>query len=163
MLWTNVNCEHMEHRDELYIKFQKVIDCLHNDSMLLVRKQSSKYVSGPGGAEYASELHAESKAANKGWVSAGKPMFGTTLELKKIANVKFKNIVRYIKRNEQRIRADSLANKLLSNNVSEFWKDLKFITGDKNIAEIRGSIIVEFLIVPTVRGLVLALLTIIVV
>lgn len=65
----------------------------------------------PGWAQYASVLHAKSRAAYKDWVAIEKPRSGKTLELKKIANAKLKNAVCYIKRNDQRMWVNSLANK----------------------------------------------------
>lgn len=59
----------------------------------------------PGWAQYASVLHAKSRAAYKDWVAIEKPRSGKTLALKKIANAKLK------KRNDQRMWVNSLANK----------------------------------------------------
>lgn len=80
------------------------------------------------------------------WVAAGKHSSGVDDK----ENVKFKSAIRCIKRNEQRMQANSLAKKLQHNNMSEFWKDINLfnhskslmpasidgITGDKNIAEL---------------------------
>ena len=71
-----------------------------------------------------------------------------------------------IKRNEQAMRANSMAKKLQQNNAYDFWKEVKVInnskvplpssiagiTGSKNIAELWRNIIVTFLIVLRVRN-----------
>uniref|UniRef100_A0A8C6PLS6 Reverse transcriptase domain-containing protein n=1 Tax=Nothobranchius furzeri TaxID=105023 RepID=A0A8C6PLS6_NOTFU len=145
----DVNCEHMEHRLHLCTLYQNIVDSLIIASEFLCQKGSTKFKPLPGWSEHAYVLHAESRAAHKAWAAAGKPKSGSKLESKKAANVKFKNAVRYIKRNEQTMRANSLANKLKNNDVSEFWKELKRsciskqllpasihgVSGDKNIVE----------------------------
>uniref|UniRef100_A0A8C6PWR0 Reverse transcriptase domain-containing protein n=1 Tax=Nothobranchius furzeri TaxID=105023 RepID=A0A8C6PWR0_NOTFU len=145
----DVNCEHMEHRLHLCTLYQNIVDSLIIASEFLCQKGATKFKPLPGWSEHAYALHAESRAAYKVWAAAGKPKSGSILESKKAANVKFKNAVRYIKRNEQTMRANSLANKLKNNDVSEFWKELKRsciskqllpasingVSGDKNIVE----------------------------
>ena len=55
-----------------------------------------------------------------------------------------KYAVRFIKRNEQAMRANSMAKKLQQNNANDFWKEVKVINNSKvplpsSIAGITGS------------------------
>ena len=80
----------------------------------------------------------------------GRPRQGQLLEHKKLTNARFKYAVRYIQKNEQNMRADSMAKKLLSNNATDFWKEVRVlnnckaplpcsvggVSGTSNIAEV---------------------------
>lgn len=50
---------------------------------------------------------------------------------KKHTNVKFKFASRFIKRNEDAVRADSLTKMLEVNSVNDFWKEIKRINSVK--------------------------------
>ena len=80
----------------------------------------------------------------------GRPRQGPVLDHKKCTNAKFKYAVRYVGKNEQAMRADSMAEKLLGNNVTGFWKEVRAlnrsntllpctvegVSGTDNIAEL---------------------------
>lgn len=51
--------------------------------------------------------------------------FGPLFDHKTHTNVKFKFVLRFIKRNEDAMRADSLTKKLEVNSVNDFWKEIK--------------------------------------
>ena len=85
----------------------------------------------------------------KVWVNADKPRSGPECDAKKHAVAHFKRAVRFIKRNEQTLRANSMARKLQQKDVLDFWKEVKIInnskiplpsnngvTGSPNIAEL---------------------------
>lgn len=78
-----------------------------------------------------SELHLEAREAFKNWVLSGKARHGPECEHKKHTNARFKYAVRFIKRNEQAMRANSMAKKLQQNNVSDFWKEVKVANNTK--------------------------------
>ena len=87
------------------------------------------------------------------WVLAGKIRHGSEFERKKKANAKFKYAVRFIRINEHRMRANSMAKKLQECDVYVFWKEVNVsnsikmalpssidgISGDENIAELWGK------------------------
>lgn len=50
---------------------------------------------------------------------------------KKSTNTKYKYAIRFISKNEQCLRADSMANKLLDNTNKAFWKEVKHINNCK--------------------------------
>lgn len=73
------------------------------------------------------DFYAEACEATKSWSLAGKPRQGPIFEHKKHTNAKYKYAVRYIRRNEQTLRTDSMAKKLLLKNTKAFWKEVKFV------------------------------------
>ncbi len=76
-----------------------------------------------------SHHHAEAKSAFRAWVQAGRPREGPVLDLKKATTARYKYAARYIK-HEQEMRADSMAEKLLGNDVTGFWKQVKALNRD---------------------------------
>lgn len=58
---------------------------------------------------------------------AGRPRQGPLFEHKKHANALYKYAVRFICKNEQAMRADSMAKKVISNNATDFWKEVKVL------------------------------------
>lgn len=56
---------------------------------------------------------------------AGRPRQGPLFEQKKNANAAYKYAVRFICKNEQAMRAESMAEKVMDNNTTEFWKEVK--------------------------------------
>ena len=90
-----------------------------------------QHIVRPGWIDYVHEVHMEAKYAFRRWVLAGKPRHGPVCEHKVRTNARFKYAVRFIKRNEQTMRANSMAKKLQINNVYEFWKEVKVVNNSK--------------------------------
>lgn len=61
------------------------------------------------------------------WTLAGRPGQGLVYESIKQTNAKYKCAIQSIIRNEQRLRSDSLAGKLLINKVKDFWKEVQVL------------------------------------
>lgn len=72
-------------------------------------------------------MHAEANEGHKAWVIAGRPSQGLELEHKKKMNAKYKYALRYISKQEQALSASSMADYLLRNNITNFWKEVKTI------------------------------------
>ena len=53
------------------------------------------------------------------------------LGLPKLTNARFKYALWFIKKNENTMRADSLARKLQNNNLTDFWKEVKVLNNKK--------------------------------
>ncbi len=59
---------------------------------------------------------------------AGKPRHGPVCEHKVRSNARFKYAVRFIKKNEQTMRANTMARKLQLIMFMTFWKEVKWLT-----------------------------------
>ena len=127
----NVNCNDISHKNELCAMYDEIVKCLHDGSEPLKRKKEKQYKVRPGWNDYVHEFHTEAKEAFKSWVLAGKPRHGPVCEHKVQANARFKYAVRFIKRNENAMRANSMAKKLQKNDVFDFWKEVKVINNSK--------------------------------
>ena len=58
------------------------------------------------------------------WQCNSKPRFGPLCDLMKRTRARFKQRLRFCKSNDDRVRADALANKLLKRDDISFWKDV---------------------------------------
>ncbi len=81
---------------------------------------------------------------------AGRPRQGPELEYKMSTNARYRYAISFICRNEQILRADSMAMKLLNHIISDFWKEVRTlnscrvslpctldgVSGAENIAEL---------------------------
>ncbi len=148
----DVNCMSEQHNKDLCAMYDDVVAALNNGSkpFCKLNKHGRKYNIRPGWHEHVAPYHAEAREAHKLWAMAGRPWQGPELEYKKLANARFKYAVRFISKNEQAMQADSLAYKMLSNNMNDFWKEVRAlhncksslpctvdgISGTDNIAEL---------------------------
>ncbi len=67
----------------------------------------------------------------KTWDAAGRPRQCPLFEYKKLMNAKYKHAVCSIRKNQQTMRADFLAEKLLSNNAADFWKEVRALNNSE--------------------------------
>ena len=79
----------------------------------------------PGWKEFASDLYDISRDAYFLWRDSGSPRQGMLFDMKNRTKARFKGAMRFIKNNEDTLKKDSLARKLLSKNDKEFWKEIR--------------------------------------
>ena len=111
--------------------YEAIVQSLKNSSRSLYKHRTKVFNAKPGWKDQVEELHAEARNAFKEWAESGKSRHGPLFENKKCTNARFKNALRYIKRNENMMRSDSLARKLQKNNFNDFWKEIKTINNCK--------------------------------
>ena len=68
---------------------------------------------------------------SKLWIENGKPRQGFLFREYLKSKARYKYALRYIKRNENLLRKESLAKKLSNLNSNEFWKEIKSISNSK--------------------------------
>ena len=85
----------------------------------------------PGWKEFASELYDMSRDTYFLWRDSGSPRQGVLFDMKNRATARFKGAMRFIRKNEDALRKDSLAKKLLSKNDKQFWKEIRLMNNSK--------------------------------
>ena len=124
ILCSDVNCNDSSHcKDLCIIVLQELCTRPVDHALLTLIKDKSNIK--PGWNKYVGTYHAEAKNAYEAWVLAGRPREGPVLDHKKLTNARYKYAVRYISKHEQVMRVDSMAEKLLGNNVTGFWKEVR--------------------------------------
>ena len=125
ILCKEANCKSIEHKRETSVPCMTMsLRPLYDGGKPFYNlyKQNKKSNIRPAWNEHVAMHHTEAPKAYKLWVIAGKPRQGPELQHKKLSKARFKYAVRFISRNEQAMRGDSIANNLMCNNVTDFWK-----------------------------------------
>ena len=77
----------------------------------------------PGWNEYVKEHHLHAKDSLWWWNLNKKPRLGPIYETMRTTRAQFKYALRFVQKQEDTVRADSLACDLYDNDVDSFWKD----------------------------------------
>ena len=120
----NINCKNKEHLEHLTKFYNNINNSLTKASKHLYNKKSKNYVQRPGWTEYVSELYDYSKTCRQIWLNENLPRQGIIHENYIKARARFKYAVKYIKKNEDKLRKESMAKNLANKDTIEFWKDI---------------------------------------
>ncbi|XP_024116673.2 uncharacterized protein LOC112138347 [Oryzias melastigma] len=126
----DVNCKSSTHVLALWSMYENIIYALLNPSKSLYKPKSRKRGS-PGWNAHVKELFLEAKEATKEWIVAGKPRQGPIFEHKRATNARYKYAIRFISRNNQAMRSDSMARNLSCHKTRDSWKEVKHINSGK--------------------------------
>jgi len=140
----DINCKNLQHGKDLCGLYDSIVETLNIASRHFYKPQRKAYTIKPGWNEHVSELHAIARSAFKDWIESGRNRQGPLFEAKKRANANFKYALRYIKKNENSMRSDSLAYKLHNKCYNDFWKEVRGMNSNKvslpaNIEGVSGS------------------------
>ena len=145
----DVNCKNESHYNDIDTMYRDITSCLAQANVPLL-KNDKHFKCRPGWNDHVKEFHSAAREVFIMWKDMGKPRQGPIYELKKRANARYKYAVRYIKRHQNELRKESLANKLGRNNCKDFWREIKSsdkskmplphviddVTGENNIIEL---------------------------
>ena len=79
----------------------------------------------PGWSAHVAEFHDEARRAFLQWRDAGSPREGQLALRMRAARATFKRALRQCKRDEEVMRAEALASKIIAKDDVNFWKDIK--------------------------------------
>ena len=128
---SNLNCNLDQHKSDINKFYNNIVTSLKEaGNFLTVPTNSGSNPPRPGWTEYVSQFFEQSRTAFGLWKDFGCPRQGPIFEHKKSTQAQYKRAVRFIKRNEQSIRDEKLASKLLTNDHTA-WKDIKSINDPK--------------------------------
>ena len=116
--------------------YTQIINALCDSSKFLLPHVRTGSISRaiPGWNEYVKEAHSEARDAFLLWQCNSKPRSGSISDLRKTTRVRFRQCLRFCKSNEDRAKADALANNLLQKNNISFRKDVfKINRTDNNV------------------------------
>ena len=130
LLCTDLECHHDHHKAMIETLYNNIISIL-NDSSRHMCSMINTSRNRPGWTEYVADLYNYSREARKLWLEEDKPRQGNTFNEYIRSKAKFKHALRFISRNENLLRKDSLAKKLSNLKSNEFWKEIKLINNSK--------------------------------
>ena len=119
-------CFNREHRMSMIALYDSIIGCLNQANRVITHTDHChRYTPVPGWTEYLEEPYRVAKDAFEEWRSLGKPRYGFVCQNMRKSRAAFKYAQRSVMKNEDMLRADSLANKLKSGDARTFWKEVK--------------------------------------
>ena len=128
----DMNCSSESHRKEINALYNYLIACMTNANEIVFRDKqgkgiSTKWKSKPGWNEHVKELYKASRDIFLLWRDSGRPKQGHLYNLKNSARLRCKYAIRYIDKNNARLRRESLAKKLVDRDPTAFWKEVKLL------------------------------------
>ena len=130
LLCIDLNCKHAEHIQKIDTFYNDIVSVLNDSS----KHMSSKFNNSrnrPGWSDLVADLYDYSRETRKLWLENGKPRQGFIFKEFSKSKAQFKCALRYIKRNENLLRKESLAKNLANLDSNDFWKEIKFIDNSK--------------------------------
>ena len=136
ILCKSVTCNNPSHRHAIDLFYNNIVEVLQKASSYFHKKRkqtsdNSKFSHIPGWNEYVKEAHEASRDTFLLWKCSGQPREGHIADLMRKSRANYKYAIRFCKRNEESLRADSLAKKLAINNIEGFWKEVKVVNNSK--------------------------------
>ena len=124
--------------------YNNILESLKEADTHLSSPKNDNYTQKPGWTEYVSELYNYSKSCYRNWREANEPRHGSIHEQYVKSKARFKFALRFISRNEDRMRKEAMAKNLANKKTSEFWKEVSAANNYKtplpdNINEACGS------------------------
>ena len=125
------NCTNQNHIyliNQLYVKMCKCLTDATNSVFEVKEKRS--FDIKPGFNEHVKELHDIARKRFVAWREAGKPRDTNNSFFREMnsSRAKFKLTLRYIKRHENQMRQEAIANALCDDSEGNFWKEVKKLT-----------------------------------
>ena len=130
LLCTNCDCTDTKHTDDTENLFNAIKTSLYNSSDHIMPSDSN-YTPRPGWNEYVADLYDFSRETRCKWLDHGKPRQGLVHDLFVKSKHRFKLALRYITKNEDALRRESLAKKLSQLSSNDFWKEISLINNSR--------------------------------
>ena len=124
---SGMECCDQKHLDEILKLYDKAIHLIRGvgDDTLGNKRNKYKRRPMPGWSEFVDKHHKHSIICYHAWKTNGCPATGQLYDQMKLSHEEYKRAVHYVKKNEDNIRKEKLANKLFSNNSKSFWNDVR--------------------------------------
>ena len=122
------NCTNQNHINLINQLFVKMCKCLTDASNSVFGvKDKRSFDIKPGFNEHVKELHDIARKRFVAWREAGKPRDTNNSFFREMnsSRAKFKLALRYIKRHENQMRQEAIANALCDDSEGNFWKEIK--------------------------------------
>jgi hypothetical protein len=124
MLCSDPNCDIHSHVCEIDEFYDCIVNALTVASDCLVTDSHGNYKHVPGWNDHVKDLHSVTRDAYLLWRYHGKFRAGAVFENMYKTRAQFKYALKMCQREEQKMRPDAMASKLVDMRYDEFWKDV---------------------------------------
>ena len=124
----NINCNLEDHTSKLKVLYDNICKCLVDASNIVFGvKKSKKFDCKPGFNDHVKELHDIARKRFVAWKDANKPRDTNNPFYREmtVSRAKFKLALRFIKRFENKLRQDAIADAMCEESEGNFWKEIK--------------------------------------
>ena len=114
-----------QHKQELQNFYMDITGSLTKTNTHLNKKKSANnYQHRPGWTEYVPELYDYSKTCRQIWLDANIPRQCIIHKNYVKSRAHFKYAMKFISKNQQKLRKEAMAKKLANKDKTEFWRDI---------------------------------------
>lgn len=121
---TEVLCN-IDHRSDIDSYYRTLLSSMLKFTNEFMNVKSRKFKPVPGWNEYCKLKYTAARDAFVMWKDSGKLRTGILFDNMLLTRKQFKCSLKYCRDNEQNIRDKKLASAMTSNNMYEFWKEVK--------------------------------------
>ena len=126
-----VNCKNKKHITQINKFYVDVCKCLTDASNAVFGTKSTRtFNCRPGFNEHVKELHDIARKRFVAWREAGKPRDANNPFFREMncSRAKFKLALRFIKRQENQLRRNAIAEAMCDDSEGNFWKEIKKVS-----------------------------------
>ena len=133
-LCVSPSCSESEHKNVLDHVFEKFVQIVNDVGVLVygtVNPQAQRH-NVPGWNTHVRDFYESSRQAFLSWRENGSPRFGPIAVHMRQTRARFKLMLRRVRGNEKKLRAEAVARKYRSHDTVSFWKAVKTIEKTKS-------------------------------
>ena len=130
ILCDDPSCKDPGHTAAISRMYNDIINALKLSGDYLVKQASNGPKQKLGWNEYCKVAHDHAQTTYLMWRDAGRPRDGLLFDEMKKSRAYFKCVLRKCRKDKTKNSADLLANKLLTKNDKEFWKEIKKLSSN---------------------------------
>ena len=131
-LCNRVNCVQDNHCQEIDLFYSRLRETILEVAVTVFGYKSKNKYMIPGWNMYVSESHEQARRDFLYWKSVGSPREGPTAFAMRSSRSRFKLALRECKREEDRMRAEAMAAKMINGNSSGLWNDIRGLCPQKS-------------------------------
>ena len=126
----DLRCQETAHRDRALQFYQDITSNLSKSSNHMLKGQKN-YKNRPGWSDHVADLYKYTREIRQMWIENGSSRQGPLFHELLRSKARFKYAKRYIDRNEDLLRKESLAKKHSQSNSKDFWSEVKSLNNSK--------------------------------
>ena len=130
MCCSNLRCQNSDHQERVKQFYVDITNSLSKSSKHML-KGCKNYKNKPGWSDYVADLYKYTREIRHMWLENGAPRQGSLFTELNRSKARFKYAKRFIDRNENALRKESLAKKHSESNSKNFWSEVNSINNSK--------------------------------
>jgi len=134
LLCTDLCCTNPDHHSAICKYTEAITNCCLSAAECSIPHTSNRHAEAarvPGWTEHVKPLHDDSLFWHAMWIDCGRPKTGVVPDVMRRTRAKYHYAIRQIKRDEDNIVRERIANALINDPTRNFWDEVKKIRNSK--------------------------------